>query len=204
MLDIDHEIMSFEQDMLMSGVDRDSVNVLVRDLRIELKDGIDNIVDYGLQQAEEAGIQMNADDFIKELGVSKFGSMYQVGTWSGKTDFTVPPFRMLPSLLRNAKIAKDGSLYKAIPVKQSTGPKTTENVMATMNKGRTVARDKKRAEKGGNVNFRIASSKQDPNTKWVHPGFKRDMTDTLRQINEDMNQQIDQFVRDTFYKYKGF
>ena len=204
MLDVEHEIQMFKQDLMMSGLEDDYISVLVVDLRRELREGIESIVDYGRQQAEEIGAQFDSEQFLKELNVSKFGDMYVIDTISGRTDFSVPPFQMLPHLLKNGKIAKDGSIYKVIPVKQNNEPRNTQNVMKSMNNARTVARDKRRAERNGNVNFRVASSKQDPNSKWVHPGFKRDFTDMLRQINDDMNYQVESFIRDTIDKYKRF
>jgi len=148
------------------------------------------------------------DDFVQQLRATRFGSDYKIVTNSGQTDFTVPPFPMLPKLLKNAKVAKDGSLYKVIPVKQNPKKKraiTTVDIMRQINESRRASKEAKKAEKdsSGEVNFRTASSKQDANTKWVHPGKEGDMTQKLRDINARMGLAIDRIIQDTIDKHRG-
>lgn len=48
-------------------------------------------------------------------------------------------------------------------------------------------------EKSDDIQFRTASEKQDPNTQWVIPAVKMDMTGYLM----DMNRRIDDTIRDS-------
>ncbi len=77
--------------------------------------------------------------------------------------------------------------------------------MRQINEERQVSKEAKKAEKdsSGEVNFRTASSKQDANTKWVHPGKEGDMTKKLRDINARMGLAIDQIINRVIFFMKS-
>jgi hypothetical protein len=51
--------------------------------------------------------------------------------------------------------------------------------------------------------FRTASDKQDPNSKWVRPAKKADMTEKLEQINNQLQDRIDDAIRYIMAQYGG-
>jgi len=77
--------------------------------------------------------------------------------------------------------------------------------MRRINEARRADKKAKDAENNneGEVNFRTASSKQDANTKWVHPGREGDMTQKLRDINARMGLAIDNIIQETIDKHRG-
>ena len=53
------------------------------------------------------------------------------------------------------------------------------------------------------IAFRTASSKQDPSSKWVHPGKHADMTSVLYNINAKLHDDIDILIQDTIRRYES-
>ena len=208
MLDISVELDKFRQEMRMRNRPENIISIIVREVEKEIVQSVDGIVGTYIDEAKAEGIAKGVDDFVEQLRATRFGSNYQITTDSGQTNFTVPPFPMLPKLLKNAKVAKDGSLYKVIPVKQNKKRKkavSTIDIMKQINETRLADKQAKDAEKniGGDVNFRTASSKQDANVKWVHPGKEGDMTQKLRDINGRMGTAIDRIIQETIDKHRG-
>jgi hypothetical protein len=200
MLDLESEIDRLFNDLRVRGQTADSAETLCRVARQEIITEVSYIIEKFVLEAKEVGIAKSANEFVDQLKVARIGGQYEMRTDSGKTDFTVPPFPMLPKLLKNAKVAKDGSLYKVIPIEDKSSlankPLTTQEIMNSINKSR-------RSIKGtGNVKFRVASSKQDANTQWKHPGFERDFTQILHDINSRMGEAIDQTITQITYKYR--
>ena len=201
------ELDKFRQDMRLRGRPENIISVIVDEVKKEIVQQVDTIVDTHMDEAKSEGIAKGVDDFVQQLRATRFGSDYKIVTDSGQTDFTVPPFPMLPKLLKNAKVAKDGSLYKVIPVKQKKRKKSvsTVDIMRQINETRRADKQAKEAEKNsaGEVNFRTASSKQDMNKQWVHPGKEGDMTQKLRDINARMGLAIDRIIEETIEKHRG-
>lgn len=87
----------------------------------DIDDGIIQITRTATEQAIMYAEQIGAHQFIHEVTLIRNGEGYEVGSISGRTDFSTDKVENLPNLLKNAKVAKDGSRYKIIPVKKSTG-----------------------------------------------------------------------------------
>ena len=234
MLNVTDEVNNLKLTLSMDGVPFYIIDGIEKEVRREIATRTYDALDDAIQKAQEAGEDYRAEDFINELTAVKIGDSFRIGTDSGKTDFSTPPFPMLPKLLKNAKIAKDGSRYKVIPmVKKGTIGLTTESAMGDLNRaradmksmrghkkldptdrgesfiglynkqrssGRTTA-EKKHTGKGA-VDFRTASSKQDANTQWVHPGRNADMTDTLESINNSLFDEVQFIIKDVISRYK--
>lgn len=251
MLDPNMEIRQLRTKLLMRRVPEnviDEVTVLATN---EISVAIRDILGAAVEEAISEGEAINAPDFVEQLRAINVGSYFQVTTDSGQTDFSEPPFPMLPSLLKNAKVAKDGSRYKVIPIKDKTvksrspsqrvSSKTAMNAMRALDEARRQTAQGKQArlhgertgsmgmfeqaakmsgffnnmkptagqkevpqkDEGPTTNFRVASSKQDPTQKWVNPGKKKDMTETLRRINMDMQSRISSAVRAIISKYES-
>jgi hypothetical protein len=110
-----------------------------------------DIIADAMIEAVQAGANVGSADFIEELKAVRTGPTYEVITDSGRTDFSDPPFPMLPRLLKSGKVAKDGSIYKVIPMKEkSTGNRlavTTEAAIANINNARRIAKEQRDAQR---------------------------------------------------------
>lgn len=220
---------------------------LVNDILVTAENEISGIVsgslEIAMEEAVRAGEEMGADDFVQELRGLSVGSNVMVTTDSGQTDFTEPPVPMLPHLLKNAKVASDGSRYKVIPIKQkspkqnSTGG--TVEALRALDQARIEGAAGKQARKHGGragtrdildqaaklsgmfnsrskaptnkaknpttgpaIDFKTASSKQDPNTQWVRPEKRKDMTAALQDINERLSSRVSVAVASVVNKYR--
>lgn len=245
MLNAQHEIERLMQHLRMRNISEQAALDICNEASRDISDAIFDAVTDAMNEAVNAGGDIMSIDFIDELRVSRFGGSFEITTDSGRTDFSEPPFPMLPKLLKNAKIAKDGSQYKVIPMKSKNSDShdmavTTEAAIQNINNARVLAkkekemtssksatladvmqgsdmltsiqsinnaRQKHKAIKSngsnGAIEFRTASSKQDPNTQWVNPGKKIDMSETIRNINNNMQAQIDNIISSVISRYSG-
>jgi hypothetical protein len=157
---------------------------------------------------------LKAKEFIDTADVIDLGHSFEIVSTSGKTDFSTDARQMLPSLLKNAKTAKDGSRYQAIPVGGSKSSFDREAAIASANKAaKELAKNAGRRDisnearsiyqngmnrpkepRGGTTEFRVATSKQNPATQWVYPAQEKDMTEYLNYINQEMNNAIRMFM----------
>ncbi len=241
MLHIEHEIdqlnnrLHFKYPGHVFGV---VIDQMIVEAREEITEAVSDILADAIDEAAELGEQMKAHEFVEELRAIRIGGSFKIITDSGRTDWSTPPRKMLPDLLKNAKVAADGSRYKVIPIKDKGV--TTEAIMQKLSNKRRQNRLAQRDTKGQKANktigeqaaelagamygtkasrnvpgrhdessntvthFRTASSKQDENTTWVHPGQKKDMTEDLRRINDTMLYKIDESVKQTIEKFEGY
>jgi len=233
MLTISDEINRLRNLYAMKGVPDDFINGISEEIDQTIRSEIYDVLDFAMQRAHEAGEDYRLEDFMNELTAVRIGDSYNITTDSGKTDFSTPPFPMLPKLLKNAKIAKDGSRYKVIPLSgKGTPGLTTQKAMGDLNRARHEMKElrghKKRdpSDKGetfigmygkqrskhkddiqknhvySNTQFRTVTSKQDANTQWVHPGKSGDMSDILKEINNDLQQQVQDIIQSVITQYE--
>ena len=109
-------IMRLRARLSFMGLDPDDIDSRCSEAALVISNGIAELVYGALQEAESLGLEMGATDFVAELNVRSAGSNFEITTDSGRTDFSNPPWPMLPGLLKNAKISKDGHRYKRIPM----------------------------------------------------------------------------------------
>jgi len=236
MIDPKFEIEKLIQNLKMKGVNEGVISSITNNVNEEISISITDLVSNAVTDAVRAGEDVGAEDFMNEVVSTRIGTSFEISTLSGVTDFSEPPFPMLPKLLKNAKVAKDGSTYKVIPLdSKKTVKKATNSMeimkqinannlaakkvknrelrdplamatafsgMAVSNRGHGKGKKVDIKESTGTVNFKVASSKQDQATKWVHPGFKRDMTRALYDINSELQNSIDQTVMDIVRSYE--
>lgn len=247
MLDANTELNRLRQALRFKNFSESLVNEIINDASKEISIATSDILADAMSQAVNVGGEIMSTDFINELKSIRSGSSFDIVTSSGRTDFSEPPFPMLPKLLKNAKVAKDGSLYKVIPIRQSSGKTrnkvvvTTEAALQNINEARYKAKEEREIEKesdrslsfdplkGGDtfitamnlntfrnngssskrersnepiVAFRTASSKQDANTQWVNPGRSANVGGRLREINMNMNNEIDNAIKNIVRKYE--
>ena len=244
MLDANAEIARLRQQLRLRNLPENIIDNICDEAVAEISEITSDLLADAMNEAVNAGGDAMSVEFIDEIRAIRTGPSFQITTDSGHSDFSTSPFPMLPKLLKNAKIAKDGSLYKVIPIKQkktkgnnSNLAKTTEAAMQNINNARKIAKDDKVAddnrgysspdmmkgmstvaamqqisktrhsqEKEKNnepvIDFRTASSKQDPNVSWVNPGKKVDMGSTLNNINFNLQDAIDKAIDDVVKRYE--
>jgi hypothetical protein len=150
MINPDFELNALRNFFRMSGLDMNDIEYTIELARQDIEDTINGIVNDALIEAASIGEQMGAQDFIAQLYAKQEGFNYRISTESGKTDFSEPPFPMLPKLLKNAKVAKDGTLYKNIPMRSKTlgsRPTSIIDMRAMANDDRRAAMENRKAER---------------------------------------------------------
>lgn len=245
MLDARTEIDRLRQRLRMKSLSESVINEICDEVSRDISVATSDILADAMNEAINLGGDVGSVDLIDELKAVRTGPTFEITTDSGSTDFSEPPFPMLPKLLKNAKIAKDGSLYKVIPIKQKTDNKkiavTTEAALENVNNARRIAKEQRDAERdnhrgamapdamkgmdtfaamqsinrsrskqlnvgqqnGPVVNFRTASSKQDASRQWVVPGKNRNVSGPLREINLNMQDNIDRVIEDIIRRHEG-
>lgn len=230
MINPQFEIDRLKQDLLFGGYDHRDIDVIINNVHNDVNAAIANAVVEAMSEASRIGSELGVDEFASQLKAVRMGSTYQIVTESGKTDFSTPAYPMLPNLLKNAKHAKDGSMYKVIPIRErakltnvfdaqrnidESRKIMVEQAQADIQSGVSVIKHanafsglasaqqyinrkneikKNQAAKGGQVQFRTASSKQNPSTMWVRPPKDRNLTTILVDINRKLEDDIQSSV----------
>lgn len=131
MINPDTELDKLRWNLRNSGLDYQDVDVIcdaaANDINEIILDVISNATAEAISYAEDIG----AEKFLEDIDVILEGSIYIVGTKSGSADYSTPKVENLPNLLRNAEVAKDGSRYKVIPIKDK-GPKVRTTMFDTV------------------------------------------------------------------------
>jgi hypothetical protein len=141
--------------LVYDGYSNEDADLIVDAAAAEISSLILEAVSTALQHAESLGEKYNASDFLNELNIVQTGSYFMITTDSGKTDYSEPPFPMLPGLLKRAKIAKDGSLYKVIPMNGDKPGKDLISSMQSRQNAVNTARER--------INDELSKSMQAPN-----------------------------------------
>jgi len=240
------EVDRLKQTLIFKGLSESEANELSTLAMQDISEAMNSLAFDAASQAAEAGMSMGAEKFVEQIQIIDVGGIFKVATSSGKTDFSLPPFPMLPRLLKNAKVAKDGSLYRVIPVGSKSASRkrnltTLSDVQQDINKQHVVdletrkqilkearsisltggssafsglqkaqqllSRNRQTAKKAeapaaGHTTFRTASSKQDPNQKWVLPEKKLNMRVILDDINRQLEVEIQHMVQDVVNSYE--
>lgn len=245
MLDPNAEIARLRQRLRLKNLSEVIIDDICDEVSREISTITSDLLADAMNEAVNAGGDAMSIDFIDEIRAVRSGSSFDIVTDSGKTDFSEPAFPMLPRLLKNAKVAKDGSLYKVIPIQrkgisndESIAPTTDaafrriENArrrakddqgetnrgsispdalkgMDTLSAMQAISSTRQKQPKQHNkskepvVDFRVASSKQDPSTQWVHPGRPVDMSSALQNINANLHDSIDRAVEEVIRRVEG-
>lgn len=158
MIDPNAEIQRLRQRLLLKGMPNTIADQICDDVAIEISRRTSDILADAMNDAVNAGGDAMSIDFIDEIRAVRSGASFDIITDSGKTDFSEPPFPMLPKLLQNAKVAKDGSLYKVIPIKQKSGSKRNDVSMTTEAAYSNIENARRRAKEERDLNNRDSSS----------------------------------------------
>lgn len=152
MLDANMEIDKLRQRLRFKNLNEQVISSICEDVARDISMAATDILADAMEQAVQAGAEAKSVDFINELKVVQSTHHFSIDTESGRHDFSEPPFPMLPKLLKNAKVAKDGSQYKVIPLrakgqKKSSGRMavTTEAALKNINEARRIAKEERDA-----------------------------------------------------------
>lgn len=158
MIDPKFELERLRQTLLIKGYASDYIESAYAQASREISNAINDSIASALDEATQAGISVDADEFVSELRTIYIGNSFEITTDSGRTDFSEPPFPMMASLLKNPKVAKDGTLYKVIPV---GGRNTTSSnaVSSLFDAQQNIALSRQQAS-AGTQNDPIASGLQ--------------------------------------------
>lgn len=110
------ELDKLKYSLMTKGYSEQDANAICEQASMEMDSAIIDAMGNALETVGQEALQKDAWEFVMEMKMVPNGEMYHVGTESGRTDFSLPPYPMLSNLLKNGKVAKDGSLYKVIPV----------------------------------------------------------------------------------------
>lgn len=223
---IDHKVDRLRAYLSINGVSNQKIETLIDSINYSAQQRIANIVENSIYSASQRAEELNAKGFISEIALRPSGIGLEITTDSGNQDYSKQPFPMLDSLLARGRVAKDGSLYRTIPIGSSSKP--TSTTVKDIDSGISAAKDSREkprslteavvgiaqsfgvgarpilktaeAKPQGNITFRTASSKQDRNTRWVRPGYDADMAPILSEINAtmaaDIQEAIDAAIRE--------
>jgi hypothetical protein len=167
--------------------------------------GVAELISLGVQEADAHAYLVNIDDIP------------QIFSDSGSFDFSKPRTPMLPWLLKNGKVAKDGSIYKRIPIGSGKNKETkklsmgmeamsekgslssiTEDIVSSFNVSTPVIVEKTSEE----VRFKTASSKQDPTENWVLPSKDDNISFEVQNINAQIRVKILEDIEDTLNSWR--
>lgn len=243
MIDPNEEISRLRQRLRFKNLSEGIIDQICDEVSREISSATSDLLADAMNEAVNVGGDMRSVDFIDEIRAVRNGPTFDVATDSGNTDFSEAPFPMLPSLLKNAKVAKDGSLYKVIPMRRkgsnNNSAKTTEAAYRNIEDARKRAKEEREETNRGSsspdamkgmdtlsamqamskarqkspkirekstepaIDFRVASSKQDAASQWVHPGRKVDMSSALANINANLHDEIDRAIEDTIRRHEN-
>lgn len=158
MLDANAEIQKLRQRLRFKNFSESIIDSICDDVSRDISEATVDILAQAMEQAVYAGADAKAVDFIDEIKAIRTGNSFDIITDSGKTDFSEAPFPMLPKLLKNAKVAKDGSLYKVIPIKQGGSYNNKSISITTEAALNAIESSRRRAKEDRGETKRISSS----------------------------------------------
>lgn len=191
------------------GIDPNTVQMILQKARADIQAAMAEQGEAAMQLAIEEGVEKRSPEFINELRLNSITQ--QLDTDSGNTDFSEPPFPMLPRLLQGAKPMADGSgVYKIIPVGSPSKdrPKVSTNIYDAWKQVNAERAEAARAQrdrvtpKDSKGKFRTATSKQNANTQWVQPAKDKDFTETVQSINKELSGSLEDVIRGIIRDYE--
>lgn len=241
MLDAGHELELLRNKLVSRGFSHSEAADICYEASNSIRDAIVDILADTLQDTVTDSENGSSHSFVKEVMATRDGSLFKISTSSGRTDFSEPAFPMLPKILSSAKVSKDGSRYRRIPMRKklndSSMLKTIENAVKQINQQREQLKAEKKARLDKNrgitsdptdsigqiktfitdesdyrfnnsqssaTEFRTASDKQDPNSSWVRPAKKADMSEVISRANMQLQDKIDQAIARILSDYGGY
>jgi hypothetical protein len=190
------------------GLESSIVESIIQKADHEIESVLAQKLEEAMSQAIQAGIDKGSADFINDLRPNP--GAFVLETSSGSTDFSEPPFPMLPRLLANAKPMKDGSgVYKVIPVggRDKNKKPVSANIFDAQKaiqaeRAEEAKRQYNSVAPSGSVTFRTATSKQSADTSWVIPAKEKDFTEELTSINSSLQEEMSSLILSVIREYE--
>lgn len=181
------------------GEDMDYIESICEEAAEDLSGLIADSVSAALAEAENRGLESDMKDFAGDLTAVQSGDTFRIVTKSGKTNYSSPERKMLNSLLKNAKTAKDGSRYARIPIRDKKGPATNS---MDVSKQRQAILEEQKAEIQADISQRgigrdIGKAARDYASRFANPrssdkthsGSERSSTIRTVSSKQDPNSQ---------------
>jgi hypothetical protein len=229
---IDSRLETLKWGLVSRGYEDDEILRILQSAREEIILGIDDLVSSCLQEIQNTANDIDSEEFLSEIRLVSNNGYLEIETDSGKTDFSKPEMRMLPSILSNGKTSSSGTTYKVVPIGKNPFKEQRQtmikNVDAGINAISSLSKDKISVQDataemavafgmaanskiaasrqspsvGGAVQFRTASSNQDETKDWVIPEKKADMTNIINEINTRIRYKTDDIINDVIRRYE--
>lgn len=207
------EVQRLKATLIAKGFDEPTAQAISEKAEREINNAMETALNDAMDKGIAAGVEKDSADFINELIIRPTPGAFELNTDSGNTDFSTPPFPNLGNLLKNAKPIKDGSgVYKVIPVGgASKKPPIASNIFDAQKAISAQRAEEARKQyqkvipersKGGQVQFRTATSKQSANDHWVIPAKNKNFADDLRAINTGLEDSLRDIVESIIKDYE--
>jgi hypothetical protein len=184
MIDVELELRRLSNTLIYKGLSYGEMIDTIEKVRSDIERVIRDKSENALQAAKDKIALMGTR--VNDLTVKKENGRVFIDTVSGKTKIDTPSRPMLGALLKNAKIAKDGSLYKRIPIGKTDMFEDQANALAAQ-------KEKK---------IRTASSKQSPTSSWVYPARSVDIQSVLMEVNSALDNELYDAIQDIVRSYE--
>lgn len=200
----------------LSSEDRENIE---KEIFESVSSSVKSLVAEAVNELEDLGVE----DAITHLEISGISGYPMLQSDTGSFDFSTPPVPMLPWLLKNAKVSKNGVLYKRIPIGgEGSKEKVTKDVSgglskmnsatpmedmaseiaSAFNSGATTIKQTVEKSTSGEVRFRTATSEQDPSSNWVKPSKEQNISFQVQAINSSLRASIDLEVEKTIKEWR--
>jgi len=228
---IDSRLETLKWGLVSRGYEDDEILGIVQSAREDIVSQIEDLVSSCLQEIQNTAIDIDSDEFLSEIKLVSNNGYIEIETDSGRTDFSKPEMRMLPSILSSGKTSSQGTTYKVVPIgknpfkeQRQTMIKNVDagiNAISGLSKDKMSIQDataemavafgmaanskivgKKQSSIDRPVEFRTASSNQDETRDWVLPEKKADMTNIINEINTRIRYKTDDIINDVIGRYE--
>jgi hypothetical protein len=145
---------------------------------------------------------------LRNAKVSRKGDLYKVIPVSKKsnassavtTEAAIRNINEARQLAKDERDARDkGNITTGTP-----DPMAGMQILAAIQgSGRPSPQKKESRTREGSITYRTASSKQDAAVSWVMPAKNANLTDALRNINNNLQDSIDRVILDIVNRYSG-
>jgi hypothetical protein len=177
-------------ELLDSELNESFVNHQCDKASYEISNKINIVLDEVRESCDQISVRSNG---TVTLNVQETDYGYEVVA-TPNSEVEIPEKQMLPHLLKNAKVAKDGSRYKVIPI-----GKKSNSVIDTYRQG-----FKSSNVSPGKQEFRVASSKQNANSQWVIPARTMDFSQDVDALNSYLQEKIDSIISEQLDNIRKF
>jgi hypothetical protein len=116
MLDAKQEIDRLRSSLKFKGFTDTIIDEICREASIEIGAATSDILSDAMAEAYSLGKDIGSADLIEEIRAVRSGSSFEIIADSG-SDYSEPPFPMIPKILKGAKGANSSPLPKQMPEK---------------------------------------------------------------------------------------